>query len=315
MELFANIGIDTIALTMSFPFYRPMEDFLSPEWKQLKQLRNGKLAVFVLKIPKDSKLPRLTLSQTPDYLWHLTAEVSFSAWLKGSNAILTNFVELKDFQKRLDEYVFLKSGFEFNSLKARVGRVDFAVYILVGRQNKTRLVRRLAFLESNFECHFIKAQTIYFQNKSMTYIITLYDKVAEMLKNQLIDTDFDIEKLHDYMKLEVRLRTARIKAFTEKLKLPDRSVESFLTPEVAKSVINDAKAILHLDLFLAENEDWIADVYSRMPPKEAFDTVGFIPSLRRFGSELFNGNSPKISKRTFQRHLKRCFDAGINPYE
>jgi Phage replication protein CRI len=314
LELFVNIGVDTIALTSSFPYLSQIESFLSDEWKKLNQTRNGKLVVYILKVPKNSKLPRLTLSQTPDYLWHLTVEVSFSSWLKGTNAELTGLGEIRDFLKALEKYVSEKSGLEFNVLRARLVRVDFALYILVGEQNKARIIRKLAFLElSRFDCYLINAETIYFQNKGKNYVITIYDKFAEMLKNH---PDFiDIEKFRDYLKLEVRLRTVRIQAIADKLNLPNRSAENFLTQEVAEYVLSEAKAKLHLELFLVENDDWIADVYAELPPKEALKTVGFIASHRRFGRELQNGNPPKMHQRTYQRHIKKCLENGINVFE
>lgn len=313
MEVFLIPGVDTIALTSSFFSFQQMENVLSSEWKKLEP-RNGKLAVFVLKVPKNSKRPRLTLSQTPNYLWHLTVEVSLSAWLTDSNLVLANLVECRIHLKALEEYILKKSGFEIDVPRSRVARVDFAIHISVGEQNKPRIIRNLAFLQlTRFEVHLINAETVYFQNKAKNYVIVIYDKFAEIIKKQ--PQTPGIENFRDYIRLEVRIRTAHIRRVADKLKLPNRTAEMFLTHEVAEHVIKEAKEKIHLELFLIENEDWIAQTYSKLSSTDALKMVGFIPSLRRFGRELYCGDQHKINLRTFQRYIKKCLGAGINPYE
>lgn len=293
-----------------------MDEFLSSEWYKEKRIRNGKIAVYILKTPKNSRLPRMTLSQTPDYLWHLTIEVSFSAWCRGSNIQLCDELEIHSFLQLLPDYVFQKCRLKFDAFKAKVIRIDVVDDMFVGEENLFRIIKDITRNKPKlFDRTNINDETIYFKNtgqKENTCII-FYDKYKQSCKEY--PNAEDLELARGILRLEVRLRNKQIDRIVKQLSLIDRSSESLLNERVAEHILNNAKKIIRFDLRRDQETDWIFDIATRLPIVKAILIIGFVLLLRKFGDDFYKIAVFDFNKRTYQRYIKKCFDAGINPFE
>lgn len=308
--------LDTVALKHTYINLPPVEEFLSREWFKVKQRRFGKLSVYILNVPSKSYLPRMTLSQTPDFIWHLSVEVSFSAWQRGSNIQLCDENEIPFFLDMLSGYVYEKSGLNFDAFKAKVSRIDIAEDIYVGEINTSRIIRDVSRIKLNgFDRTNINDETIFFENagEAKNLVITFYDKFKQARK--IYPDASDLELARGILRQEVRLRTAQIERFVELLNLPNRTAEIFLTQSVAEYILSYGKEKVRFDLSLVEEKDWVLEIASKLPTVKAILIIGFILLLRRFGNDFYQISNFDFNKRSYQRYIKKCFDSGINPYE
>ena len=282
----------------------------------MQRIKSGMIAVYVLNVPKNSRLPRMTLSQSADYIWHLSVEVSLSAWQRGSNVQLCNEIEIRQFLYLLSEYVFEKSGLEFDAFTAKVCRIDVAEDIQVGAANITRIIKDVSRTKLNgFVRHNIEDETIYFKNigQVLNVEITFYDKFKQARKKYPKAEDLDLAR--GILRQEVRLRKTKIDKIVKELNLPNQTAEILLTQDVAEYILNYGKEIVHFDLSLKNEDDWIFALATRLPIAKAILIIGFVFLLRRFGSDFYELAIFDFTKRSYQRYIKKCFDNGINPFE
>jgi hypothetical protein len=206
LAYFLERFLDTVALNHTYLALPPVEEFLSKEWRKNPVAPPGKLAKYVLRVPKKSGLPRLTLSQTPDYKWHLSVEVSLAAWIRDSNIVLANMEEITDCLIKLTEYVQQKSGLEFDAFTAKVSRMDIAGDIFVGPENIGRIMRTLSNTKLNgFDRTTKNDETVYFENvgKLKNFIVLVYDKYKQSVRTYPESSDLDLA--HGILRCEVRL--------------------------------------------------------------------------------------------------------------
>ena len=91
---------------------------------------------------KDSEtLPSLTMIQTPNGIWHLSAEASLPKTLFGHNARLPNQSEVLEGLEMISEYVEANSGLHFDAKTATVSRVDFAKDFLLSEAKISQLIK------------------------------------------------------------------------------------------------------------------------------------------------------------------------------
>ncbi len=315
MEHSAEGFIDTVALTQTFQNLPPAEQFLSPNWSKIQKVRNGKLAVFTLNSSKNSKMPRLTLSQTANYLWHLTAEVSFPGWLRGTNFPLCNEKEIPLVLSKLSDFVSEHINFEFNAFTARVLRSDFAQDMMVGQANKPKIIKGLSEMPfDNFKRHLIDYETIYFENKGVkkNYVITFYDKYAQFINSKSNFSDSDL--LNDILRIEVRMRTEKIKGLIKSLSLPDNTATSILRKDVADFVLERAKDQTNLKNCLVNNTGILSLISEENRLVKLIPILGFRELVQRLGAN-FHNLGLNFTKKTYQRYVKKSFEIGINPFE
>lgn len=316
MEIFLTRFLDTVVLTQTYFSLPPVKEFLSLEWYQIKKKRRGKLALYVLFVPENSRLPRMTLSQTADFHWHLSVEVSFSAWQRGSNIQPCNEAEIPFFLNLLSEYVSQKCGLPFNAFKAKVSRIDVVDDRFVGEENLFRIIKDTSRIKLNlFDRTNINDETVYFENvgQVQNFVITFYDKYKQSCKEY--PDAADLELARGILRQEVRLRKGKIDKVVKDLNLPDKTAEVFLTQRVAEHILNYGKETVHFDLSLTEEKDWILEIATKLPIVKAILIIGFIFLIRRFGNDFYKIEIFDFNKRSYQRYIKKCFDSGINPYE
>jgi hypothetical protein len=261
-------------------------------------------------------MPRMTFSLSPDHLWHLSVEVSFPAWQKGSNIELTNELEIPLYLYELTEYVCENICLEFNAFSATVSRIDVAEDIQVGEGNVTGIVKDISRTKLNrFIRTNINDETVYFKNrgKSQNVAITFYDKFKQACKEY--PNSEDLEFARGILRQEVSLRSSKIEKVREELNLPNRTARVMLTREVADHILNYGKKTVHFDLSLKNERDWILEVTAKFPITKALHIIGFVMLLRRLGNNFYNLPAFKFNKRSYNRYLKQCIDNQIYPYE
>lgn len=308
--------LDTVVLIHTYFNLPPVEEFLSDKWFKKKITKKGILAMYILKVPRNSRLPRMTLSQSANYVWHLTVEVSFAAWGRKSNVQLCDEMEILNFLFLLSDTVSNESGLKFDAFTAKVCRIDVAEDIQVGAANITRIIKNVSRIKLNgFDRHNINDETVLFKNKGqiLNLEITFYDKFKQACKEYPNATDLDLAR--GVLRQEVRLRKTKLDKIVDDLNLPNRSAEVFLTEAVADHILNYGKEFVHFDLALMDDEDWIFELATNLPIAKAILIIGFVFLLRRFGSEFYEISNLDFNKRSYQRYIKKCFDNGINPYE
>ena len=308
--------LDTVALTQTYLNLPPVEEFLSLEWYKKKRDIGRKLCSYILKVPKNSHLPRMTLSQTPDYVWHLTVEVSFSAWLRGSNIQPFDETEIPYGLQWLSDHASQKSGLIFDAFKSNVSRIDVVDDMFVGQENMFRNIKNISRIKLNlFNRTNINDETVYFNNigQVQNFVITFYDKYKQACK-KYPNAD-DLELARGILRQEVRLRKEKINKIVKDLALPNRTAEVFLTQKVAEHILNYCKDTVHFDLSLSDDNDWVLETATKLPIVKAILVIGFIILLRRFGNDFYKNEIFDFNQRSYQRYIKKCFDSGINPYE
>ncbi len=191
------------------------------EWLEDHRCRSGKLVVYKLSSPKDSKAPRLTLSQTPDYMWHLTAEVSLAAWARGSNASLSNTEEIHHGFGKLTDFTQSMIDLPFDAANSRVSRVDFAEDRIIGVENIRRIIRNLSDVEATgFNTKLIPGESVYLENRgrSKSFLIKAYDKQRQL--KAVGAPKEHIDACHGILRFEVVHRSNRIDTVVRQLSLP-----------------------------------------------------------------------------------------------
>lgn len=316
MEISPKRFLDTVVLKHTYLNLPPVKEFLSDKWFKKKITKDGILAVYIFNVPRNSRSPRMTFSQSANYVWHLSAEVSFAAWQRGSNVQLCHEAEIPNFLNFLSDEVSAESGLTFDAFRAKVCRIDVAEDIQVGAANITRIIKDVSRTKLNgFVRHNIDDETVLFKNKGQTLNleITFYDKFKQACKEYPNAPDLDLAR--DILRQEVRLRKTQLDKVVKDLNLPNLSAEVLLTQAVAEHILNYGKEIVHFDLSLKENDDWIFELAKKLPITKVILIVGFVVLLRRLGSDFYLLDIFDFNKRSYQRYIKKCFDAGINPYE
>ncbi len=116
-------------------------DGFQKHWHYLSKARNP---TWTLNTKDSDALPNLTMIQTPNGIWHLSAEVSLPKMLFGHNARLPNQAEVFEGLEMISEYVEANSGLHFNSKTATVSRVDFAKDFYLSEAKVFQVIKRLS---------------------------------------------------------------------------------------------------------------------------------------------------------------------------
>ncbi len=275
------------------------------------------LVTYALKVAKKSRLPRLTLSQSANCMWHLTVEVSLPTLLRDSNAVLCKEPELPKCFDKLQKYVDGNISSPFVARQAKVMRADFAEDTYLGNENIRRTVSRL--LQVSVPGYEIpKAhglETIAFRNsgKAETNVITVYDKFQQMLE-EYPQSD-DLELTRGSMRLETKLRKSRLETIEKNLGLTYRSAASFLTQKVADYALADAKRKIDWNSAISVESDWIIRSLPKIPRKQRPQLIGFLCLYHQFGCRLPDIPEIEMTKRTYDRYRSDCRKYGISLFE
>lgn len=304
------LGIDTLVISQSFPAgdYTPL---LNEKWHLAKR-RPRKLCVYRFETPKDSHLPRLTLSQTPDALWHLTVVVSFPAWERGFNFPLYSVEKIPYGSAVLTDYVNKIIPIGFNASRARVRRVDFAQDFITTLAEIARIIQRLGRIRLNrFETCRIKDETVYLNrlNQERNFVLCIYNKTAQSITSGHSPAEVNGGAI---LRLEARIRGDKIDSIQRKLQLPDISADTFLCQKVADYVLGEAKGLTNFDFIFANDSSISNHFLSKMKPQHVLHSIGLMVMLADYGNESTVRDLLGVDKRTFDRWKKLITNAGIS---
>jgi hypothetical protein len=307
--------LDTAALTHSYPPGQVPEKIFLSTWYEIKQIRSGKLITYKNMVRRGSKEPRLTLSQTPDYWWHLTAEVSFPTLFRPVNRFLSNAKEIEEGLDKITRYTQSQIALPFSAQTAKTARADFAEDVFVGAENSARILRDIEEVPvKGFFCEVRKGETVYFQNKGQqtNTTIKVYDKAQQLRRGKALPGD--VSSAEGILRLEVSIRSTRIKSVERKLNLPNSTAEVFLQKEVANHVLSFAKYNIFFNQCVKPMDDIRSHVATTLPHTSAIIIFAFMDYIERFGPDFYRFPILGVTQRTYRRHLALCREHGINPF-
>lgn len=304
--------IDTIAITTSYQKPPSMEGLIERGWRKSHPYRKSRLNTLTFYSDGVKYSPRLTFSQTPNYLWHLTAEVSLPAWINGSNLELFDESKIDEGLWFVSEYVTEMSGMKFDAKEGRVNRVDFAKDFQIGERDIRKVIGKISKIKvPRYNRTSINDETVYFQNKGkrQSKKIRIYDKHAEILQKD--STVEDKEKSRGVLRVETLMRTSAIEIQRKKMGLPNRTANMVLTKEFADVVINETIGTLHSDTWLSNENIDINRLLEAYDAKQVIRFIGFAEFRREFGNDFYRIPSLKFNKKTYDRYLTGLQKVGI----
>jgi hypothetical protein len=277
-------------------------------WKKLSDIRG----ITWINNPKNKKtLPRLSIFQTPDNVWHITAEVSLPRLLFGHNARLPNEHETFEGLKIIGEYVEEKSGLPFNPFSATVSRVDFTLDIQLTEPEVIELIRKLSAQKlRRLRKIFFDDETICFETKNKEKIIRIYGKFLEVLsrKNSTLE---EKECAKGKLRIECSLQGYQLKALIKRLALPDNSVLSVLNADVSNKVISEILESLNFEEIRTNEKTIFAKLSEVFSPKRAEQLFGFLGLVNHYGLNFYKDKSLNYSESTYKRKVALCQKAKV----
>lgn len=303
---------DTFAISKTFARPPNQSRLESNGWKPLRDKRSDQVTALCFNPAKGENAPRLTLSRNRKDFWIIRAEVSLSAWLKGSNLFLLTEDEMPCGLDLLSEYVEEKSGIVFDARRERVTRVDFTRDFQVGENAVIPILAKFAkFKLPRYKRFCIDETTVYFKNagKDLNQQLSLYSKYHERLAKS--DNALELELARGLLRMEYSFRKKGVYNLAKSLKLKSHHANHILTKETSEKVIKKAMKQLHLENFLtAENPD-VRKLFEMLDSPSAFSRVGFLYMKDKYGDDLAKQAFINISAKTLKRYQDDCNKAGI----
>src|SRR5688500_2110826 len=123
-------------------FYRTLAcDDFRRHWKKLLHRRNP---TWVFNGDGSEVLPNLTMINTPDSIFHLSARVNLPKLLYGHNARLLSQTENIQAVQKMAFYTQTQSGLRFDAETARVSLIHYAQDICLGEPGVWKTIEKLA---------------------------------------------------------------------------------------------------------------------------------------------------------------------------
>ncbi len=161
-------------------FYQSLirDDFLR-RWRYLSNKRNQ---IWTLNAKGSKTLPNLTMIQTPNGIWHLSAMVSLPKMLFGHNARLPKQAEVFEGLQIMSEYVEANSGLSFDASTATVSLIHFAEDVCLPQAEILTLIRRMSEKTlPPMKKNLYEDSTLYFTSEARTKQVRIYSKLKEVL--------------------------------------------------------------------------------------------------------------------------------------
>jgi hypothetical protein len=277
-------------------------------WIKLSDIRG----ITWINNPRNNEpLPRLSIFQTPDNVWHITAEVSLPRLLFGHNARLPNEHQVFEGLKIIGEYVEEKSGLSFDPFSAIVSRVDFTVDIQLTEPEVIELIRKLSFqILPRMEKNLRNDKTLYFSTINEEKITRIYGKFQEVLsrKNSTLE---EKECAKGKFRIECSLQGYQLKALIKRLALPDNSAVSVLNADVSNKVISEILESLNFEETRTNEKTIFAKLSEVFSPKRAEQLFGFLGLVNHYGLNFYKDKSLNYSESTYKRKVALCQKAKV----
>jgi hypothetical protein len=278
-------------------------------WRYLSNIRNP---TWIHNAKGSNTLPNLTIVNTPDGIWHLSAQVSLPKMLFGHNARLPNQDEVNYGLRLMAEYAEEKSGLPFDAQTATVYLIHYAMDIQLTEPGVWKMVDKLSKRKLKpFHKLFYNDATIYFTPKSRAKQIRIYPKLQKVLSERNT-TDEAISCAEGNLRFEsCLLEKSSIDSLVKRLDLSDRKARTLLTENVSDLVISELLENLNFFDLLTDDKSTLQILREHFPSKKAMDLRGFVEMVKEHGENFYKNASLGISKDTYYRNMRDCRKAKI----
>lgn len=297
--------LDTVGIKH---FYQHLicDDF-QRQWHYLSNRRNP---TWTLNAKSAAALPNLTMIQTPNDIWHLSAEVSLPKMLFGHNARLPNQAEVFQGLQIISEYVEANSGLRFDSKTATVSRVDFAKDFSLSEANVFQMIKKLSDkILPRMEKLLYNDSTLYF--KAKTRQIRIYGKFREVLARKQAKPE-NIKAAKGILRCEHSyFKSYAIDSIAAKLSLPGKTTESLLTLDVSDFVMSEVLERLNFYELVTNDKTNLEKLLEIFPTRKAMNLCGFLEMVKLRGELFYKDETLGFSKDSYFRDAKNCRKAKV----
>jgi len=261
-----------------------------------------------------SSLPRITIAQTPDAIFHIFAECSIPNLLYGHNSKLPETEE--DNQRGIEiicEYARRKLGIRFEATSALIGKIHLTrdYYIGDAANNAAFALfdKRLRFFpKRNIAANECSANTLYFncQSSRRNSVICIYPKHAEVLvRNGSFEA---VEAAEGVLRIEYRANTrSGVKSLLKRFSGTEDA--DLLTRNLNDSVFQSLETELHFPQCVAQHQSPLLRLLAKYPAAKAQRLLGFLEMRRLKGDSEFTKSD--CERRNFNAARRDCERAGV----
>lgn len=252
-------------------------------------------------------MPNLTMINTPNGIWHLSAEVSLPKMLFGHNARLPNQSEVFQGLQMIGEYVEAESNLPFDVSTATVSLIHYAKDICLGESDVWKMIKilaakRLPPLRKNF----YEDATLYFTSKARTKQIRIYPKLKEILDRKHA-TPEAIAHAKGVLRLELCLvKPDSIDSLVKRLRLPDKTTSSMLTEEISDSAVGEVLDKLNFFESLSNEKTNLELLLEHFTTRKSLNLCGFLEMVNERGEGFYKDESLGFSKDAYFRDARDC---------
>ena len=305
-----KIMIDTIVIKNYYQNLQNQECLLENAWFNYQKYQSSG---WILNPKAGSHLPRLTLSQTPDGIHHLQAEVSIPKMLFGNNIKLPTEPEVWEGLKQISEYVTQKSGLPFDLETAVVNRVDYTKDFNVGEDQVIPIISSLAKKSiPRFDRIYFNDSTVYFKSRGKTQEIKIYSKFHETISNKSNGKDL-LNLSRGLLRLEHSFsHRDSLKKLAKDLGYSERKAKYLLRSKVSELVLANDVKILDWSNYQLEADNSQLDYLQRcFTLRRAFLLFGFLELIRQRGENCYKDKMLGLSRNSYYRYAADCRKFGI----
>jgi hypothetical protein len=305
---------DTVAISKTF-LTLPKNDLESRGAFVKFDKNTGEPQKFFLNGQKGSKEPRITISKDIfNKGWRLRAEVSISAWLKGSNIYLPNEKDLLIFLLKLSEYVEKRTGLIFNARLERVARADMTRDFLLTENEVLAVISKLQNISiPRYDRRTFNNTGVSFSSKGQKKIL-VYSKFHDVLAKN--GSELDLENARGILRLEIQhKKNATVSYIAESLGYSDHNANHILTLETSEKVINKVIELLHLKQFIENRNNRIDVLISKYGLSMAQKLTTHLAYKMVFGTDYYKHLKIGVSERKIKDYEKKCLEMGISSLE
>ncbi len=299
---------DTLGIKHFYPSLI-CDDFLT-NWKRLPNRRNF---TWVFNSQGSETLPNLTMIQTPNGIWHLSAQVSLPKMLFGHNARLPNQAEQLEGLKMISEYVENNTRLPFDYVKASVYLIHYAKDICFDTESEVwKMVERLSKRRIKpLRKNFYEDSTIYFTSKAKTKQIRIYPKLQEVLSRKYRKAEA-VKMAKGVLRIEdCFLKKSAIDSLVKKYQLPDNTPGSLLNEAVSDYEISEVLEKLNFFELLANGKTTLDILKEHFPARKAMNLCGFLQMVYENGEDFYKDESHGFSKHSYLLDVKNCRKAKL----
>lgn len=282
------------------------DDFRS-RWHFLSKARNP---TWTLNAKGAENLPNLTMINTPNGIWHLSAEVSLPKMLFGQNARLPNQTEVSAGLRMISEYVEANSGLYFDAHTATISRVDFVRDFVLSEAQIFQVIKKLSDqILPRMDKLLYNDSTLYFKAKSRQ--IRIYGKFREVLSKKNVKPE-NIKTARGILRFEHSFfKSYSVNSIVENLSLPDKTTHSLLTQDVSNFVMSEVLESLHFFELLSNDKTNLDILRENFSARKAMNLRGFLQMVTEHGENFYKDESHGFSKDSYFRDAKDCRKAKV----